>query len=152
MRQEGPAVIEDQPPHGADRVPTLTEVLEFGAPDEGAEAVAQAEWPGPPPIDAPLVGPPEAPAPVLITEEAPAGEPASPPAIDTQALVDEVLAELQPRLDMRFEARLREALAPALARAAESLIREAREGLGGALQELVDDAVKRALQRRGLGR
>lgn len=168
MRQEVPAVIEDQPPHGADRVPTLTEVLEFDAPDGGAEAVVPAELPGPPPLDAALEAPaddgsaavlakaPVAEAPIAeapIAEapiaEAPIAE-AVPPTIDTPALVAEVLAELQPRLDMRFEARLREALAPALARAADGLIREAREELGSALHGLVDDAVKRALQRRGL--
>lgn len=103
---------EDLPPMSADRVPTLTEVVEL---DLGAAEAA------PPPEALP----------------------------DAQGVVLEVLAELQPRIDMLFESRLREALAPALARAAEGLIRDARGELGTALQELVEDAVRRALQRRG---
>ena len=116
---------DELPPHGADRMPTLTEVVE---------------------LDEPLPGSTEAAGDVH-------SEPALPAAsagFDAQALVNEVLAELQPRIDMLFESRLREALAPALARAAEGLIREARGELGSALHELVDDAVKRALQRRGV--
>jgi hypothetical protein len=148
MRQEVPAVIEEQPPHGADRVPTLTEVLEFDAPPAGAEAETASEAA----FEAPVQAPPDASWGAPMADAAPAIEAPGPPPVDTQALVAEVLADLQPRLDMRFEARLREALAPALARVAEGLIREARDELGSALQELVDDAVKRALQRRGLGR
>lgn len=126
-----PTVNEDLPPHSADRMPTLTEVLELESPPgaEGAGEVAQVEA-------TPLAT--DTPAPF-----------AAEPRLDTQALVNEVLAELQPRIDMLFESRLREALAPALARAAEGLIRDARGELGSALHELVDDAVKRAMQRRG---
>ncbi len=54
-----------------------------------------------------------------------------------------MLRELQPRIDALFEARLREALAPALARVADGLIRDAREELAPALAELVRDAVAR---------
>lgn len=68
--------------------------------------------------------------------------------IDAHALVSQVLAELQPRIDMLFESRLREALAPALARVADGLIRETRDELSGALRDLVEDAVTRAQQRR----
>ena len=60
----------------------------------------------------------------------------------------EVLFELEQRIDSLFESRLREALAPALARAADGLIREARLELSGALRGLVEDAVTRALERR----
>ncbi len=69
------------------------------------------------------------------------------PPVDPQVLVALSLAELQPRLDMLLESRLREALAPALARAAEGLISDARGELAAALNELVQDAVRRALQR-----
>lgn len=128
MLQREQAVNEDSPPHSADRMPTLTEVLELDSPSgaEGARVSAHDEG-----------------APVL------ADTTPLEPMLDTQSLVSEVLAELQPRIDMLFDSRLREALAPALARAAEGLIREARSELGSALHELVDDAVKRALQRRG---
>jgi hypothetical protein len=43
---------------------------------------------------------------------------------------------------------LREALAPALARAADALITEARRELAQTLRELVDESVTRALERR----
>ena len=122
---------EDPPSHAADRMPTLTEVLEL-EPRPGAEETAEAAQDEAVPLR------PDTPA-ALAAE----------PVFDTQALVSEVLVELQPRIDMLFESRLRDALAPALARVAEGLIREARSELGSALHELVADAVKRALQRRG---
>jgi len=131
MQPRAPAVNEDLRPLSADRMPTLTEVLEL---EEHLEAVSQAELSH----DSEQFPP----AATLPT-------PATGPAFDTQGLVNEVLTELQPRIDMLFESRLREALAPALSRAAEVLIRESRGELGSALHELVEDAVKRALQRRG---
>jgi hypothetical protein len=127
---------EDLPPHSADRMPTLTEVLELEppcAPEVAAELAAEETSDE---------------AALLPTHATAAPAPAIEPTLDALALVSEVLAELQPRIDMLFESRLREALAPALARAAEGLIRDARGELGIALHELVDDAVRRALQRR----
>jgi len=128
-------VNEDLRALSADRMPTLTEVLEL---DDHSAAGPQADVSHNSEEFSPAAAPP-----------APATSPATGPAFDTRGLVDEVLTELQPRIDMLFESRLREALAPALSRAAEVLIREARAELGSALHELVDDAVKRALQRRG---
>jgi len=128
-------VNEDLRALSADRMPTLTEVLEL---DDHSAAGPQADVSHNSEEFSPAAAPP-----------APATSPTTGPAFDTQGLVDEVLTELQPRIDMLFESRLREALAPALSRAAEVLIREARAELGSALHELVDDAVKRALQRRG---
>jgi hypothetical protein len=63
------------------------------------------------------------------------------------ALSAEVLFELEQRIGSVLDARLREALAPALARFADSLIREARQELAQTLRELVDEAVTRALER-----
>lgn len=187
-------------PPSADRVPTLTEVVDLAAPalDIGPE-LGTAAWPdagaaegdAPPLQDAadtapaampadtfePLPGAEPQPQPQPFGDEgsAPpvecwAGSDAPPveappvawidtgapqsavadaaPAIDTHAVVALALAELQPRLDMLLESRLREALAPALARAAEGLIREARGELASALNELLQDAVRRALQRQ----
>lgn len=68
------------------------------------------------------------------------------PAWDEDQITREVLAALEQRLDGLFEARLREALAPALARAADGLIRDLRPELTQALHDLVHDAVARALQ------
>lgn len=133
---------EELPPHSVDRMPTLTEVLELAPHAEAAESAQAPGFVGDEAAssstDHEAVAVPDLPA-------VPAGE----PVFDTRALVNDVLAELQPRIDMLFESRLREALAPALARAADGLIREARSELGSALHELVDDAVQRALQRRG---
>ncbi len=64
------------------------------------------------------------------------------------ALVEQVLIALAPRIDMLFEARLREAVAPALARVADGLIRDTRDELASVLRDLVDDAVSRMLERR----
>ena len=122
---------DELPPRSVDRMPTLTEVVELQLPSGTQELIAE------PLHDA-----------VPVPAEARA-LPASALPVDTQGLVNEVLAELQPRIDLVFESRLREALAPALARAADGLIREARSELGGALHDVVEDAVKRALQRRG---
>ena len=95
--------IDDEPPPAADRLPTLTEVVDMARPAER----------------------------------------------DAAHLVDEVLAELAPRIDLLLESRLREALAPALARAADVLIRDARQPLNQTLRELVEEAVARAMTRRG---
>ena len=122
---------EDPPSHAADRMPTLTEVLEL-EPQTGVEEAAEAAQ--------------DEAVPLRLDTSA---ELAAEPVLDIQALVSEVLVELQPRIDMLFESRLRDALAPALARVAEGLIREARSEVAIALHELVADAVKRALQRRG---
>ena len=69
--------------------------------------------------------------------------------IDPQRVVTDVQSELAPRIEMLLEARLREALAPALARAAELLIRDSRVALNQTLRELVEEAVVRAITRRG---
>jgi hypothetical protein len=102
----------------------------------------------------------EAPGPVAALEPRPepvvamplsAAAPALPqalPAVDVDAVVGQVLAELMPRIDMLLESRLREALAPALARAADGLIRDTRVNLAVAVRDLVQEAVDRALQRR----
>ena len=78
--------------------------------------------------------------------------PALDPVADPDRLAARVLRDLLPRIDALFEARRREALAPALARAADSLIRESRLELSSTLREMVLDAVTRELRqadRRG---
>lgn len=100
----------------ADRVPTLTEVVELDV--DSARADVQL-----------LQRPAE-------------------PAAAADELSAEVLFELEQCIDSLLEWQLREALAPALARVADGLIREARQELSGVLRELVKDAVARALERR----
>ncbi len=155
--------MTDDRPVAADRVPTLTEVVELLGLDPGdaapasreAEPGAEAHEPAPAevavaaelPLDAPAAADP-LPEPVA-SEPAPVQAPAAP--MDADALVARVLVELSPRIDLMLEARLREALAPALARAADLLIRETRGPLDETLRQLVHEAVTRALQRQGGG-
>lgn len=103
----------------ADRVPTLTEVVDLLHAQTPSRAV------DPERAAAPVAG-------AALAAE----------------LSAEVLFEMEQRIDSHLESRLREALAPALARAADGMIREARQELAGALRELVEDAVTRALERR----
>jgi hypothetical protein len=67
-------------------------------------------------------------------------------ATEIDMLVARVCAEIQPHINLLFEARLREALAPVLARATDGLIHEARQATAQALRELVEDATARVLQ------
>jgi hypothetical protein len=151
-----------QPPP-ADRLPTLTEVVLFAGelvhaepkraetalPESAAMEVAEAA------ADSPVAAV-EAPrvdlqagldhglsAASLLASALPGGQ-----QLDTQALTQLVLAELAPRIDALFESRLREALAPALARAADTLIRQSRDELTLALRDLVQDAVTRTLRQQ----
>jgi hypothetical protein len=64
------------------------------------------------------------------------------------ALVERVLVLLQPRIEHLLEVGLLAALAPALARAAEGLVRETRPELAAALRELVQQAVRQAGRER----
>lgn len=143
------------PPPGADRVPTLTEVVDLlppAVPEEASTDAAAADTPGTPvPADLAVMTHGAEPGAGGGAGQASAWGPVPEPAlaVDLQALVALSLAELQPRLEMLLESRLREALAPALARAAEVLIGDARAELAKALNELVQDAVRRALQRQG---
>ncbi len=132
-----PEAAEEQAP-SADRLPTLTEVVQLGAPEPLHAPLALALAP------ALLPAPDEAQVSTVAAEPAPLAA----PHVDADALAAEVLSELAPRIDMLLQARLREALAPALARAADGLIRDARDGLATTLRELVDEAVVRALKRR----
>jgi len=88
----------------------------------------------------------------LVLPEAPAARAASaasePASTYASELGAEVLLELEQRIGSALEARLRDALAPALARAADGLIREAKHELAQTLRELVDESVTRALERR----
>lgn len=80
--------------------------------------------------------------------QADAPAPASPPAIDEAGVVDAVMAALQPRIDLMLEYRLREALAPLLARAADTIVADARQELAQTLRDVVARAVGQELARR----
>jgi hypothetical protein len=111
------------------RVPTLTEVVEplYRAPP--AEAVAAPQEP-PDPID-PL----------------PESEPVAQPGIDEAELIERVLGDLQRQVELMLEYRLREVLTPALVRATDALIRDARVELASTLRDVVARAVAVELSR-----
>jgi hypothetical protein len=120
------------------RVPILTEV------------VSLADMP--PDLDLPTLLADPVP---LGSTTVPAGVPARtaaasappPPAPDPAWLVETVLREVEQRIGALIEQRLREALAPTLARAAETLVAESRTALEAGLREVVQESVAATLAR-----
>jgi hypothetical protein len=117
------------------RVPTLTEVVRIHEPAPAGSAV------------------PSPPEPAFArTEPAPlqpvaAALPSSPAGLDEEELVQRVLADLQRQIDLMLEVKLREVLTPALTRATDALMREARTELASTLRDIVSRAVTQELSR-----
>ncbi|MEO8123820.1 MAG: hypothetical protein ABI633_07205 [Burkholderiales bacterium] len=113
-------------PYHRHGLPTLTEVIEL-APvgDAGAALPARAGNP-------------------LRSETSAPGA----TSLDTQQLIERVLGELQRDADLMLELRLREALAPVLARLADDLVRELREKLQITLRDVVAQSASQELARR----
>jgi hypothetical protein len=115
-----------------------------------APAVAAAPAPAaanPPPeaaaaASAPVPGPATAPA-----ATRPATATAAATAADIQ-LTQRVLVDLQRQVELMLEVRLREALAPILARASDALVRDARKELTAAMRDIVSRSIARELGRR----
>ena len=120
-------MAEPRPQPPLERLPTLTEVVLEG--------------------DGPLQ-----PSAVPVAPSAPAVPTALPaaaaPLIDEARIVDAVMAGLQTRIDLMVEYRLREALAPVLARATEAIVHEARQELAHTLRDVVARAVSQEVARR----
>ena len=95
--------------------------------------------------------PPSVPVLTEVVPLAPA-VPARTAAIDEQAITEQVLQSLQRQIDLMLEYRLREVLAPLLARAADGLVRDARTELAGTLREVIARAVAQELARQRGGR
>jgi hypothetical protein len=117
------------PPRGPAHVPTLTEVVD---------------------VEVPLPAPPEEPtAPPAQSDDwsqtvrLPGG--ASP--FDEAQLTQAVLEQMQRQIDLMVEYRLREAIAPVLARASDALIRELRAELAAAMRDIVARAVAQEIAR-----
>ena len=113
-------------------VPTLTEVV---------------DWPG---ISQPSGAIPAAAGPAGV---APVGQMAAESVVSLpseEQLVQRVLADLQRQIDLMLEYRLREALAPLLARATDSLIRDARGELASTLRDVVTRAVTQQMAKHRL--
>lgn len=141
------------PPH---RVPTLTEVVVWPEPvtaDIAPESLVEStavpidvrpvEWAEPAPPAAfdqvpdtaeptPAATPEPQPLAVLPTEE---------------QLTQRVLADIQRQVELMLDYRLREALAPLLARATDGLVRDARQELASTLRDVVARAVAQELSR-----
>lgn len=115
------------------RVPTLTEVVRIPEPAPAATATPAA--------------PPEPafartePAPLQPLQGPAAVAAPQPAAFDEEALVQRVLADLQRQIDLMLEVKLREVLTPALTRATDALMREARTELASTLRDIVSRAV-----------
>lgn len=112
------------------RVPTLTEVVSL--PETAAPAPASAFAP-------------TEPAPLQPAEPVHAAAPARD--VDEDELVQRVLADLQRQIELMLEVKLREALAPALTRATDALMREARTELASTLRDVVARAVAAEIAR-----
>lgn len=120
------------------RVPTLTEVVGWpplapsqpGALAPPGHAVSL--------LDAAGAGGEAAPARAPSTSGSPPGD---------EQIVQRVLVDLQRQVDLMLEYRLREVLTPLLARAADSVVRDARAELASTLRDLVSRAVAQELAR-----
>ncbi|MGY4829285.1 hypothetical protein ACVNIS_11960 [Sphaerotilaceae bacterium SBD11-9] len=127
-----------QPPRS---VPVLTEVVVL--PKAAPEVVEDY-----PPLTSDPAYAATTPAPL---GEWPAGQKDAvvvpPAAVDEAMLTQRVLADLDRQLDLMFEQRLRETLAPVLARMTDTLVREMRNQLASSLRDLVAKAVSAELDR-----
>jgi hypothetical protein len=114
-------------------LPTLTEVIESLPATRG---VAYGSVSG-------------GPVPVLhgLVRDAAAEAPAA-PAASEQQLVERVLGDLQRHADLMLEVRLREVLAPALSRLADSLVSDVRLEFAATLRDLVERSVAQELARQ----
>jgi len=74
-----------------------------------------------------------------------ARSPAAKPAPGDVQLTQRVLADLQRQVELMLEVRLREALAPILARATDTLVRDARKELTAAMRDIVARAIAKEL-------
>jgi hypothetical protein len=120
------------------RVPTLTEVVRM--PEAQAPAPAAATPASEPRAFAPTV-------PAALDSVRGGAVVVGPAAVDEDELVQRVLADLQRQIDLMLEVKLREVLAPALTRATDALMREARTELASTLRDIVSRAVAQELSR-----
>lgn len=116
--------MSQRPP--TDDLPTLTEVIGF---EQAAHAVA---------------------APLDFADEANDWARQNWTAQAEAELVQTVLTDVQRQIDHLFEYRVRESLAPMLARLTDALVREAREELGSIVRDVVRRAVAQELAKHRL--
>ena len=150
-------------------VPTLTEVVALPEPwtERPGDPVRE---PSPGPVPEPVREPPLEPEPPPEREPpaVPEGEPAPPPLragdrpVDADAgarapsfpfvteseLTERILADLQRQVEFVLEYRVREVLTPILSRAADTVVRDARNELSRSLREIVSRSVAQELLRQ----
>ena len=133
--------VNTQPPRS---VPVLTEVVVMpkAAPVPDSEYPAIVSDSGFPATQPAALDEKPAAAPFAAARPVPPQ-----PVIDEAALTQRVLADLDKQLDLMFEHRLRETLAPVLARMTDALVREMRNQLALSLREMVARAVALELDR-----
>ena len=122
-------------------VPTLTEVVaraESTAVDVRLDEGPMGEATVVVLPDAQALAPPSEPTARSTVAPAPRGE--------TQ-FVHDVLADVQRQVELMLEYRMRESLAPILARATDMMIRDARSQLANTLHEMVARAVAQEMAR-----
>lgn len=125
-------------PFPAERLPTLTEVVEFAQTQRS------------PVRDEPVAEPvcPTSPVDVSVSlDMLTASAVLMPVAITEEQVIKRVLTDLQLQIDLMLESRLREVLAPLLERATERLVRDARIELASTLHDAVALAVTKELER-----
>jgi len=110
-------------------VPTLTEVVDWPAVPRPSGLITSLDRP----TDTAMMERGVAEPPIVLPSE--------------EQVVERVLADLQRQVDLMLEYRLREALTPLLARAADSVIRDARGELASTLRDVVARAVAQELAR-----
>lgn len=151
----GPAVAQPEPVGLAEAAAPVAVVVDREPAPGAGGAIATEDVPAfllatqsltqPAPAHQPE---PEA-SPVPVAEHAPdlAPEAAELGAELQEQIVHDVLIELQRRTDLMLEYRLRETLAPILARLCDALIKDAREDLAATLRDVVARAVAQELAR-----
>ena len=132
-------------PHPA-QVPTLTEVIDLDAPLAVPQVpAAPASAAAPSPAPAPAVRTP----PISLDSLPVLAEAVSPvalqPEVSEAQLAHRVLADVQKQVDGMLEFRLREALAPVLARHTEAIVRDLRDELSRTLKDVVARSVTQEL-------
>lgn len=128
----------------ASRLPTLTEVVDpqSGSPREGSYAGSTL-----PVLLQVLTDVAAHPIEVVAPAHAPVLVVAPPDLIDEAKMTGRILADIQRRADQMLEFRLREALAPVLARVSETLVQEARDELSKTLRDVVGRAVSQEISK-----
>lgn len=123
------------------RVPTLTEVVDWSALTPIASSPSRPDALSPDSDHLPVLSEALAPedCPIVV---------AMPARIDEEMLTQRILADLQRKIDLMLEHRLRTALTPMVERLTQTLAHESRDELALTLRDMVADAVSQELLRQ----